>query len=147
MSQTVLTTVVLNPCPTCGKSFDVNGCMTLVAEFLQHATSGKCPGCATQVVVQEERYLYSKEWAEEGDPVRLRQIRIETLGLSVRTTNSLEQMGVRTVGQLLETKEHDIRQAFKVCEPVIAEVGKLLAARGLSLRFSVSYRSPNRSHP
>jgi DNA-directed RNA polymerase alpha subunit len=118
----------------CGQKFDVGGCMTFVADFLEHATDGKCPDCGTNVVIQVECYIYSEEWANEKDPVRLRKFRIDELGLSVRTTNSLAQMGVETIGHLLEIKEGDIRKAFKVAEPVIIEITNLLAGKNLSLR-------------
>jgi DNA-directed RNA polymerase alpha subunit len=134
MSQKRVETDVLNPCPKCGKTFDVGGCMTFVADYLQHASNGKCPICGTLVVVQVERYIYSEEWAEENDQAKLLEFRIEDLGLSVRTTNSLAQMNVLTIGQLLEVRADDIRKAFKVPEPVIIEIAKLLAGKGLSLK-------------
>jgi DNA-directed RNA polymerase alpha subunit len=107
--------------------------MTFVADLLQHAHDGKCPICSTQVVVQVERFIYSEEWANEDDLSRLQEFRIDELGMSVRTTMSLTQMGVDTIGQLLEINKSDIRNAFQRSESIIMEIGKLLDGKGLSL--------------
>jgi hypothetical protein len=127
---------VLNPCPTCGKRFDVGGCMTFVDCFLEKLNGGQCPDCGTQVVIQVPERLQPELWARATTEAEIRALVIEELGLSVRTTQSLEQVGITTVGELLDSTEAQIRQGLAVSDSVIAEVGRLLSSKGLSLAGS-----------
>ena len=136
MRQFETRTEVLNPCPSCGSTFDCNGCMTFVDHFLQQSTNGKCPTCGTQVLVETKYYFHGEAWANELDPKLYSEFRIAELGLSVRATNSLDQMRVITVGDLLKITEAQIRSQFKIADPIVLEVTRFLSSKQLSLRKS-----------
>lgn len=127
---------VLNPCPACGKRFDIGGCMTFVDLFLQKVHSGKCPDCGTQVVMQVEERFQPQLWEKTTNLSELRQIAINYLTLSVRTSHSLEQVEILTIGQLLDSTEAKIRQCLAVSDSVIDEIRRLLASKGLSIPVS-----------
>jgi rRNA maturation protein Nop10 len=136
MNEPRLRNEVRNPCPTCGKRFDVRGCMTFVDYFLEQLSGGKCPDCGTQVVFQVPERFQPELWEQATTDTEIRAILIEELGLSVRTTRSLEQVGITTVGELLDSTEARIREGLTVSDSVIAEIGRLLASKGLSLAGS-----------
>lgn len=60
--------------------------------------------------------------------------RIETLGLSQRTTNALSGSGIRTVGGLVRKKEEDIENIDGLGPKGIQEVRKALAEFGVTLK-------------
>jgi DNA-directed RNA polymerase alpha subunit len=125
---------VLNPCPTCGKQFDIGGCMTFMDLFLQEAHAGKCPNCGTQVVIQVEERYQPEIWEKAESLSQIRSIAIADLWLSVRTSRSLEQIGIATIGQLLDSTEAEIRQGLLVSNSVIDEIRRLLSTKGLSMK-------------
>jgi hypothetical protein len=135
-SESRMRTDVLNPCSKCGERFDVGGCMTFVDYFLEALHGGKCPDCWTQVVIQVLARLQPELWERATTLPEIRAVVIEELDLSVRTRRSLEQIGITTVGDLLNSTEARIRQAVPVSDPVIAEIERLLASKGLSLASS-----------
>ena len=124
---------VLNPCPTCGTRFDFNGCMTFVDYFLEKLSGGKCPDCGTQVVIRVAESFRPELWERATTESEIRSVVIEQLDLSVRTRRSLEQAGIATVGELLDSTEAQIRRGLAVSDSVIAEIERLLATKGLSL--------------
>jgi endogenous inhibitor of DNA gyrase (YacG/DUF329 family) len=136
MDQPRLRNDVLNPCPTCGKRFDVGDCMTFVDYFLEQLHGGKCPDCGTQVVFQVPERFQPWLWEQATTESEIRAIVIDELDLSVRTRRSLEQVGITTVGELLDSTEARIRQGLTVSDSVIAEIERLLASKGLSLAGS-----------
>ena len=136
MSEPRLRNDVLNPCPTCGKRFDVGGCMTFVDYFLEKLNGGKCPACGTQVVFQVPERFQPELWERATTESEIHAIAIEELDLSVRTKRSLEEVGITTVGELFDSTEAQIRQGVTVSDSVIAEVERLLASKGLSLARS-----------
>jgi hypothetical protein len=71
--------------PTCGKRFDVGGCMTFVDYFLEKLNGGKCPVCGTQVVFQVPERFQPELWERATKLSEIRAIVIEELDLSVRT--------------------------------------------------------------
>ena len=110
--------------------------MTFVDYFLEKLNGGKCPDCGTQVVFEVPERIQPELWERATTASEIRAIVIEELGLSVRTTRLLEQVGITTVGELLDSTEARIRQGVTVSDSVIAEVGRLLASKGLSLAGS-----------
>jgi hypothetical protein len=132
MSMSLTRTEVLNPCPTCGKRFDVGGCMTFVDQFLTELHGGKCPDCGTQVVKQVEGGWQPEVWERATGLADIRAVRIDALDLSVRTKNSLEQLGIVSIGDLLDCGAGRIRRGLAVAEPVLREVRQLLAEKSLS---------------
>ena len=133
MNESRIRTDVLNPCPSCGKQFDVGCCMTFVDYFLEKLHGGKCPTCGTQVVVRVPERFHPELWERATTLAEIRAVVIEELDLSVRTRRSLEQVGITTVGDLLDSTEARIRQGPPVADSVIAEINRLLASKGLSL--------------
>jgi endogenous inhibitor of DNA gyrase (YacG/DUF329 family) len=133
MSASRLRTEVLNPCPTCGKHFDVGGCMTFVDYFLETLHGGKCPACGTQVVIRVQERFRPEVWESATTLPEIRAVVIDNLDLSVRTRRSLEQLGLVTIGDVLDTTEARIRQGLPVADPVIAEIRRLLATKGLAV--------------
>jgi Bacterial RNA polymerase, alpha chain C terminal domain len=125
---------VLNPCPTCGKQFDVGGCMTFVDYFLEKCFGGKCRVGGTQVVSQVPLDQQPPGWEETSDLIELRAVLLVDLNLSVRTTLSLDKLGIATVGDLLDTTEANIRNQVIMPEHVIEEIRRLLESKGLALR-------------
>src|SRR5262249_38671066 len=97
---------------------------------------GKCPACGTQVVIRVPERLQTDVWERAATPAEIRAVVIEELDLSVRTRRSLEQLGIVTVGDLLDSTETRIRQGLAVSDPVIVELGRPLASKGLSLATS-----------
>jgi hypothetical protein len=146
MSESRIRTDVLNPCPTCGKRFDVGGCMTFADYFLEKLNGGKCPACGTQVVIQVPECFQPEVWERATTLPAIRAVSIEELDLSVRTKRSLEQVGITTVGDLLDSTEARIREGVRVSDSVIAEIERLLASKGLSLASS-SAESEGASNP
>jgi rRNA maturation protein Nop10 len=127
---------VLNPCPSCGERFDVGGCMTFVDYFLEKLYGGKCPVCGTQVVFQVPERFQPELWERARTESEIRAIVIEQLDLSVRTRRSLAQLGITTVGELLDSTEAHIRRGLTVSDSVITEVERLLESKGLSIAGS-----------
>src|SRR5262249_14082162 len=123
----------LNPCPTCGKCFDIAGCMTFVDHFLTALNGGKCPGCGTQVVKQVEGGWQPEVWERATSLTDIRAVLIDALDLSVRTKNSLEQLDIVSVGDLLDCGAGRVRRELAVAEPVLREVRELLAEKSLPL--------------
>lgn len=136
MNEPRLRNDVVNPCPTCGKRFDIGGCMTFVDYFLDKLNGGKCPRCGTQVVFQVPERFQPELWERARTETEIRAIAIEELDLSVRTKRSLEKVGINTVGELLDSTEAQIRRGLAVSDSVIAEVKRLLASKDLSLAGS-----------
>jgi hypothetical protein len=133
MSTSRTRTEVLNPCLTCGKRFDIGGCMTFVDHFLTELNGGKCDGCGTQVVKQVEGGWQPEVWERATSLADIRAVLIDALDLSVRTKNSLAQLGVVSVGDLLDFGAGRIRRELAVAEPVLREVRELLAEKSLPL--------------
>jgi predicted RNA-binding Zn-ribbon protein involved in translation (DUF1610 family) len=131
MSEPQFRNEVANPCPTCGKRFDFNGCMTFVDEFLERATGGKCPNCGTLAVTRVPDRVQPDVWV---NATALDDIRIRSLWLSVRTMNVLEHVGIATVGDLLDSTEERIQSGPKFGDSVLREVRALLTSKGLALR-------------
>jgi rRNA maturation protein Nop10 len=136
MSEPRFRNDVLNPCPTCGKRFDIGGCMTFVDYFLEKSHGGKCPDCGTQVVIRVPERFQPEVWERAKSLPEIRAVVIEDLYLSVRTKRSLEQVGITTVGDLLDSTEARIRDGVSVSDSVIAEIERLLASKRLSLAGS-----------
>ena len=133
MSESQFRTQVLNPCPMCGKRFDCNGCMTFVDEFLDKAHAGNCPECGTHVVIRVPYRFQTEAWEKATTLLEIRSFIIEELDLSVRTKRSLEQLGITTIGQLLESSEQTIREKLVVSDSVVEEIHRLLASKSLSM--------------
>jgi endogenous inhibitor of DNA gyrase (YacG/DUF329 family) len=131
--ETEFRTDVLNPCPTCGKRFDIGGCMTYMDLFLEAAHGGKCPACGTKVVITVEDGRQPDVWDRAQTLSQIRTVPIRDLYLSVRTLNSLEQLQIANVGQLLDSSESKIRQGLVISDSVIGELRRLLAKKGLLL--------------
>jgi DNA-directed RNA polymerase alpha subunit len=129
---------VLNPCPTCGEQFDfpVTGCMTFVGDLLTASTGGKCPKCGTQVVVDEPQEqghrVDSLSLAQSEEEIRA--VKIVDLDLSVRCRNALVQMGLETVGDMLELTKTDLANRLGHIQLCIKEIDDLLAGKGLKQR-------------
>ncbi|MFM8979419.1 MAG: DNA-directed RNA polymerase subunit alpha C-terminal domain-containing protein [Planctomycetia bacterium] len=66
-----------------------------------------------------------------GDP---RNDSIDALGLSIRTRRAVEALGIRTVGELTERSEAELREAKNFGGTCAMEVRKKLEELGLSLR-------------
>lgn len=126
-------TKVLNPCPTCGMRFDISGCMTFMDSFLEKIHGGNCPECGIRVVIRLPLLSLPELWEQANTHHEIRAIEIENLGFSVRTTNSLAQLGITTVGELLDGTKAQIRNGVLISDSVIAEVERLLATKDLSL--------------
>src|SRR5262249_7498028 len=119
-----------------GQRFDVLGCMTFVDRSLEKLDGGKCPACGTQVVIQAPASFQPEVWEGATTLTAIRAVLIEELDLSVRTKRSLRQVGMTTVGDLLDSTEARIRRGLSVSDSVIAEIERLLAGKGLSLAGS-----------
>jgi DNA-directed RNA polymerase alpha subunit len=120
----------------CGKQFDIGGCMTYLDYFLERSHEGKCPVCGTQVVIRVQA-RYQPEVRERAKTLpEIRAVVVEELDLSVRTKLSLEQVGITTVGHLLDSTEARIRHGVNDSDSVIAEIERLLASKRLSLAGS-----------
>jgi DNA-directed RNA polymerase alpha subunit len=124
---------VLNPCPGCGKRFDVNGCMTFVDSFLETWSGGKCPACGTPVVLRVQDRSQPEARESATTLAEIRAFALDDLWLSVRTRRVLEEAGVTTVGQLLDSTESAIRHSPLAGNSVIAEIQRLLSGKGLSI--------------
>jgi hypothetical protein len=107
--------------------------MTMVDGFLTALHAGKCPACGTQVVKEVEVSRHPEVWDKATGLTEIRALRIDALCLSIRTEYSLEQLGVITVGDLLDGGAGRIRRGLPVAEPVLRELRELLAEKGLSL--------------
>jgi DNA-directed RNA polymerase alpha subunit len=112
--------------------FDVGGCMTFVDHFLEKGHGGKCPTCGTQVVIRVPEQFQPEVWERATTLSEIRAVVTDNLDLSIRTRRSLEQLGIVTVGDLLDSTEAQIRQELAVGDSVIAELSRLLASKGLS---------------
>jgi len=134
MSELRFRNDVLNPCPTCGKRFDLNGCMTFVGDFLEKLHSGKCPACGTQVVIRVSDPFQPEIWEQATTLPEIRTIAMEKLDLSVRTRISLRKLNITTIGDLLDSSEATFQQGLAVPDSVIDEIRRLLATKGLSIK-------------
>src|SRR4051794_27541007 len=110
---------VLNPCPNCGKRFDVMGCMTFVDQHLEASHGGKCPTCRTRVVVQVSDPLQPEAWERAMTLHAIRAVLIDELYLSVRTRVVLRRVGITTVGDLLDSTEARIRRGDRASDSMI----------------------------
>jgi DNA-directed RNA polymerase alpha subunit len=107
--------------------------MTFVDHFLEMSYGGKCPDCGTRVVIQVPERFHPEKWERATTLPEIRAVVIEEMNLSIRTKCSLEQVGITTVGDLLDCNETRIRQGGAVSDSVIAEIERLLTTKGLSL--------------
>lgn len=71
---------------------------------------------------------------EKGGDEDILKTRVEVLGLSTRTENSLVAAGIRTVGGLARKREADILEVEGLGPKGVSEIKEALAARGISLR-------------
>jgi hypothetical protein len=107
--------------------------MTFMDHFLTELNGGKCPGCGTPVVNQVEGGWQPQVWERTTALADIRAARIDALDLSIRTKNSLEQLGIVRIGDLLDCGAGRIRRGLAVAEPVLREVRELLGEESLSL--------------
>ena len=84
----------------------------------------------TKVVAANESVRKS---TKDIDPEVLKT-RIETLDLSVRTTNALTTANIRTVGGLVRKKEEDLFDVEGLGGKGVQEIKKALGSLGLSLK-------------
>jgi DNA-directed RNA polymerase alpha subunit len=110
--------------------------MTFVDYFLEQSHGGNCPDCGTQVVIRVLERFQPEVWERAETLPEICALEIEVLDLSVRTRRSLEQVGITTVGDLLDSTETRIRRGVTVSDSVIAEIERLLASKRLSLAGS-----------
>ena len=100
------------------------------------STGGKCPQCATQVVVDEPQdqgrppYPLSVAQTEE----EIRAVPIVDLELSVRCRLALTRIGLNTVGDLLELTKTDLDSRLGQIQSCIREVDDMLTGKGLKQR-------------
>ncbi len=91
---------------------------------------------------EEEPVEEKVEAADEGAPTGAKKeldteflkTRIETLGLSQRTTNALSSANIRTVGGLVRKKEIDIENVEGLGPKGIQEIKKALSEFGVTLK-------------
>lgn len=69
-----------------------------------------------------------------AENLEILKTRIEDIGLSARTTNSLSEAGIRTVGGLVRKKEEDLEGVEGIGAKAIQEIKKALSNHGLSLK-------------
>jgi len=119
---------VLNPCPTCGNCLDVGGCMTFVAYFLEEFSDGKCPGCGTVVLIEVPEPKTVDAWAVASSS-EVPNVRFDDMDLSVRTKNSMRQLNIATVGDLLALPRQHIIDNLPVSEPVLHELDERLSEK------------------
>ena len=88
-----------------------------------------------EVVVEakEEKTASSASPSKELDAEFLKT-RIETLGMSQRTTNALSNANIRTVGGLVRKKEIDIENVDGLGPKGIQEIKKALSEFGVTLK-------------
>lgn len=110
--------------------------MTFVDGFLEALNGGKCPACGTQVVIKVEDKFQPELWENATTLPEIQAVAINDLDLSVRTRCSLEQVGITTVGQLLNSTEAHIRTGLVISDSVIDEIRQLLSSKGLSIPTS-----------
>lgn len=84
-------------------------------------------------IEEKESEMKEKAKKEEIDP-ELLKTRIETMGLSTRTSNALSAGNIRTLGGLVWKKEEDLLDVDGLGEKGIQEIKKALHDMGLSLR-------------
>ena len=78
----------------------------------------------------------SESKAIEGEDVdtELLKTRIDSLGLSSRTTKALSNANIRTLGGLARKKESDIMDVDGLGAKGMQEIKKLLAQHGITLK-------------
>lgn len=84
-------------------------------------------------VVEEEESEDKKDKGEETDAEFLKT-RIESLDLSVRTTNALTNANIRTVGGLVRKKEEDVLVIDGLGQKGLQEIKRALSNFGITLK-------------
>ena len=85
-------------------------------------------------VVQKSESKSAGTTAKKELDTEFLKTRIETLGLSQRTTNALSGANIRTVGGLVRKKEEDIESIEGLGPKGIQEIKKALAEFGITLK-------------
>ena len=92
-------------------------------------------GSAKYTEIIEKRNSLSNEYLdniiqrrEDLKNADFRDIPIDKLGLSLRLHNALKRIGIDTVGQLMQTKESDLRQLRNIGRTSIDELKTVMAA-------------------
>jgi DNA-directed RNA polymerase subunit alpha len=96
-------------------------------------------GFKEEEVVEEKEEVGSKEKGEEkSDKIEmdseLMKTRVDSLGLSGRTTKALAAANIRTLGGLARKKESDIMDIDGLGAKGIQEIKKLLAGHGVTMK-------------
>ncbi len=87
---------------------------------------------ADEASVMEESVGESSE--DKEDMSEVLKIRIDTLDLSTRIANALQNAGIRTLGGLARKKEEDLLEIEGMGEKGITEIKRLLTSHGISLK-------------
>ena len=88
-----------------------------------------------EVVVAKEEESTKKEGKEKKElDTEFLKTRIETLGLSTRTTTALTNANIRTVGGLARKKEDDLENVEGLGPKAIQEIKKVLGEFGMTLK-------------
>ncbi len=90
-------------------------------------------GFKEEVIVSEEAPKKENKEKKELDTEFLKT-RIETLGLSTRTTTALTNANIRTVGGLARKKEEDLENIDGLGPKAIQEIKKVLGEFGMTLK-------------
>ena len=123
-------------CPSCGETHKL---FRLFFEAPQCAylreTRGYlyiCDGCGEQVHLFKTVSPSKKDWREslKGG------IRIEHLGLSARTQNCLESVGIETIGELTGWTKRDLEKIRNFGEKSAEEIEEVLSLYGLGFKKS-----------
>jgi len=96
-------------------------------------------GFKEEIVIEEKVAAKSTseiapEQNDGNDMEDFLKTRIESLDLSARTMNALENAGIRTVGGLARKKEEDILALDGLGEKGLQEIKKMLGERGIILK-------------
>ena len=78
-----------------------------------------------------ESYEFKLEFGAQAEGILAQSV--ETLDLPIRPANCLRKMGVKTIGQLIETPESDLLKIRNFGEKSLSEIKEKLAPLGLSL--------------
>ncbi len=92
-------------------------------------------GFKEEEVVAEKEEAPKKEGKEKKElDTEFLKTRIETLGLSTRTTTALTNANIRTVGGLARKKEDDLENVEGLGPKAIQEIKKVLGEFGMTLK-------------
>lgn len=81
-----------------------------------------------------DNQLYDEEAIRKQDRLtQVLNIPVTDFELSVRSRNCLQKMGVRTLGDLTRTSEHDLLQSKNFGETSLIEIRDMLKSKGLEL--------------